>query len=351
MRQQEQPDPRAAAAGARRHGEIARHFLQPGLLERPAGTAALLGIIVGSAVVLSSIVWRLLFGDLPVKVPIAATIVAPIVGLPLILYLQHVIHRLAQSQRALTLLTTQLSAATEAAELGSRAKSEFLARMSHELRTPLNAVIGYSEMLLEDADAGDGLSPAHAADLKRIHTAGRHLLSMVNDVLDLSKIESGRMDLLAQPIDLARFIDDIAASCRQFIAARRNELQVERAPDLGSMIGDAGKLRQVTLNLLSNAAKFTENGRITLAVARQRRDGGDWIRIAVSDTGIGIDRDTLAKLFTNFTQADPSIATRYGGTGLGLALSRKLCRLMGGDIEAESEPGHGSRFTLSVPAG
>ncbi|MGO8920273.1 MAG: sensor histidine kinase [Stellaceae bacterium] len=330
---------------------MARSFLQPGLLERPTGTVALLAIVVGSAVALSSLVWRLLFGDLPVRVPITAIIVAPIVGLPLILYLQHVIHRLAQSQRALTLLTTQLSAATEEAKLASRAKTEFLARMSHELRTPLNAVIGYSEMLLEDVDAGDRLGAAHATDLKRIHSAGRHLLSMVTDVLDLSKIEAGRMDVRAQPIDLARFIDDIAATCRHIVAARRNELQVERAADLGRMIGDATKLRQVTLNLLSNAAKFTENGRITLAVARERRDGGDWISIAVSDTGIGIDRDTLAKLFTNFTQADPSIAARYGGTGLGLALSRKLCRLMGGDIAAESEPGRGSRFTLRVPAG
>ena len=351
MRQSEQAKSPGTAAAAREQSDATRLFPHPGWLERPAGTAALLGIVLASALALAFLTWRLLFGPVPINVPITVVIVSPIVALPLILYLQLVIHRLARSQRALTRLTTELTAATEAAETASRAKSEFLARMSHELRTPLNAVIGYSEMLLEDAETGNGVGEQHAADVRRIHGAGRHLLSMVNDVLDLSKIEAGRMDLLAQPIELAAFVDDIAAASRTFVAARRNELQVERGSDLGTMVGDPTKLRQVTLNLLSNAAKFTDDGRITLAVAREHRAGGDWIRIAVSDTGIGIDRDTLARLFTNFTQADASIAARYGGTGLGLALSRKLCRLMGGEITAESEPGHGSRFTLRVPAG
>jgi signal transduction histidine kinase len=339
-----------AASEADAHSRVARILLQPGWLERPSGTVALLAVVVGSAVGLSLLVWHLLVGPVPIQVPIAAAIVSPIVGLPLLLYLQHAIHHLAQSQRVLTQLTAQLTAATEDAELASRAKSEFLARMSHELRTPLNAVIGYSEMLLEDAQNG-GIAEEHAADIERIHHAGRHLLSLVDNVLDLSKIEAGRIDVLAQPIDLARFIDDIIAASRPLVAAKRNELTVERAGDLGTITGDATKLRQVTMNLLSNAAKFTENGRVTLSVARERHPDGDWISIAVGDTGIGIERDTLARLFTNFTQADASIAVKYGGTGLGLALSRKLCRLMGGEITAESEPGRGSRFTLRLPAG
>ena len=324
-------------------------FSGPGWIERPAGTAVLLAIAVVSSVALSLAVWHFLVGPPPVQVPIAAAIVSTIVALPLSIYLQHIIRRLAQSERVLTQLTAQLTQANEAAELASRAKSEFLARMSHELRTPLNAVIGYSELLLEDGSAG-GLGGEHAADLGRILGAGRHLLALVNDVLDLSKIEAGRMDVLAQPIDLGRFVDDIIATSRPLLAVKQNELRVERAEDLGTITGDATKLRQVTLNLMSNAAKFTERGQVTLAVARERDGGADWVRIDVSDTGIGIDRETLARLFTNFTQADPSIAAKYGGTGLGLALSQKLCRLMGGEIAAESEPGRGSRFTLRLPA-
>jgi signal transduction histidine kinase len=335
--------------GAGDQSKLWRALPEPSWLEHPAATAGLLTLVVNSAVGLSLVVWHILVGEAPRAVPITAAIVAPVVGLPLLLYLQHVIRHLACSQRTLTQLTAQLAAATEAAELASGAKSEFLARMSHELRTPLNAVIGYSEMLLEDAEAGS-IAAAHAADLKRINGAGQHLLSLVNDVLDLSKIEAGRMAVQAQPIELAAFVDDIAAASRPLVAVKRNELRVEHAADLGIILGDAVKLRQVLLNLLSNAAKFTENGRVTLAVRRERQPSGDWISIAVSDTGIGIERDMLARLFTNFTQADPAIAAKYGGTGLGLALSRKLCRLMGGELSAESQPGRGSQFTLRVPA-
>jgi signal transduction histidine kinase len=243
----------------------------------------------------------------------------------------------------------ELAAAKDEAERASRAKSDFLASMSHELRTPLNAVIGYSEMLLEEAES-DGTNETLVADLKRIHTAGRHLLALVTDVLDLSKVEAGRMEVEAQPIDIGSFIAEVVSTVQPLAARNGNALTVTSEGELGSMVGDATKLRQVLLNLLGNAAKFTRGGRITLGVAREHSEAGDWMRFSVSDTGIGIDGDGLARLFTSFTQADPSIRSQFGGTGLGLALSQRLCWLMGGDITVESERGRGSCFTVRVPA-
>jgi len=243
----------------------------------------------------------------------------------------------------------ELAAAKAEAERASRAKSAFLANMSHELRTPLNAVIGYSEMLLEDAEAAGALDE-RAADVRRIHTAGSHLLALVNDVLDLSKVEAGRMEIETGAIDIDSFIAEVVSTAQPLIDRNGNQLQVTREAGLGSMFGDATKLRQILLNLLSNAAKFTRDGRIGLAVRRERAPDGDWLSVAVSDTGLGIEPATLARLFTAFTQADASTRSAYGGTGLGLALSRGLARLMGGDVTVESELGRGSCFTMRVPA-
>jgi signal transduction histidine kinase len=246
-------------------------------------------------------------------------------------------------------LANGLKTAKDGAEEANRSKSQFLANMSHELRTPLNAVIGYSEMLVEDTEA-EGGGAERVADLKRIHAAGRHLLALVNDVLDLSKIEAGRMEMVTAPIELRAFLDDVTATASTLIESNENELVLHCAEDLGAVIADATKLRQVMLNLLSNAAKFTRAGCVTVTATRERRTTGDWVGITVGDTGIGIERQVLGKLFTAFTQAEPGTQSKYGGTGLGLALSRRLAQLMGGDIAAESEPGQGSRFTLRLPA-
>ena len=319
------------------------------LLETPVGTLVLVGVAVLSSLLLCFPIWRaLFFSAVPNAVPITATIVSFIVGLPLVLYMQHVIHRLYDSERTLKKLAEELDTARAKAENANAARSEFLARMSHELRTPLNAVIGYTEILLEDAGRSGG-NDEHAADLRRIHDAGRHLLTLINDVLDLSTIEAGRMAMCVAPIDLARFIDDIVAAAQPLIDRNQNTLVVERRNDLGTVLGDAPKLRQTVLSLLDNAAKFTKQGRITLSLERERRARGDWLTIAVRDTGIGFSPEKIAALFDNFTQAEPLMTRRYGGTGLGLALARKLCRLMGGNITAESVPGQGACFTLRIP--
>jgi GAF domain-containing protein/CheY-like chemotaxis protein len=233
-------------------------------------------------------------------------------------------------------------------EAADRHKSEFLANMSHELRTPLNAIIGYSEMLQEDAaDLG---AEQLTDDLKRINAAGKHLLELINAVLDLSKIEAGKMELYLESFDVAGLVKDIAAVIQPLAAKNANRLEVRCPDEIGAMRADLTKVRQALFNLLSNASKFTDRGTISLAVARETSEAQEWMVFSVSDTGIGMTPEQLTRLFTAFSQADAATTRKYGGTGLGLALSRRLCRMMGGDVTVESEAGRGSTFTIRLPA-
>jgi two-component system, NtrC family, sensor kinase len=232
-------------------------------------------------------------------------------------------------------------------EEASKHKSQFLASMSHELRTPLNAIIGVTEMLLEDArdfKREDELEP-----LDRVLRAARHLLALINDILDLSKIEAGRMELHLETFPLVPLIEDVAKTVEPMAAKNVNRMVLDCPPDLGTIHADQTRFRQTLLNLASNANKFTENGIVTIAARPQRVDERDWITIAVTDTGIGMTEEQMGRLFQEFSQADASTSRKYGGTGLGLAISRHFCRLMGGDIAVQSKPGEGSTFTIRLP--
>jgi signal transduction histidine kinase len=220
--------------------------------------------------------------------------------------------------------------------------------MSHELRTPLNAIIGYSELLQEEAEERGQTDLV--ADLEKIHLAGGQLLTLVSGILDLSKIEAGKMELQLETFDLAALIAGVVTTTEPLVAKNGNVLRVEGPDDPGLMHADPDKVRQILLNLLSNAAKFTRQGTITLAVARELTDGTDWVCFRVTDTGIGMTPTQMETLFQPFTQADGTIAHRYGGTGLGLALSARFCWMMGGAIGVESEVGKGSTFTVRLPA-
>jgi signal transduction histidine kinase len=233
-------------------------------------------------------------------------------------------------------------------EEASRHKSQFLASMSHELRTPLNAIIGLTEMMVTNA-ARFGTEKA-LEPLRRVNAAGIHLLSLINEVLDLSKIEAGKLELNPEPINLARLIDEVIGTAGQLAEKNQNRLVVEAQENVGALNADSMRLKQILLNLLSNACKFTKDGEVALRV-RKVADGRDWVELAVADTGIGLTAEQQAKLFQEFTQADSLTARRYGGTGLGLAITRKLARMMGGDVTVTSEPGKGSVFTVRLPAG
>jgi signal transduction histidine kinase len=243
----------------------------------------------------------------------------------------------------------RLREAKDMADVANRAKSIFLAKMSHELRTPLNAVIGFSEILLEGVEL-DGKKGHKKVDLERINSAGKHLLSLVTDVLDLSKIESNLIELKIEKFDLNEMVHEVIANVQPMVAEKGNKLVVKCPSGLGMVSTDQTKLRQAALNLMSNAAKFTENGTIILSVQRRKSQAGDWIEIQVQDSGIGIAQSDIGRLFQNFGQANSATSSKYGGTGLGLALSQKFCALMGGGISATSQLSHGSCFSIRVPA-
>jgi len=239
---------------------------------------------------------------------------------------------------------TRLGEANAQLAAASQHKSQFLANMSHELRTPLNAIIGYSEILQEEAEeVGD---EAYIPDLQKVNAAGKHLLGLINDILDLSKIEAGRMDLFVESFEVGQLVREVEAIVQPLVDKNANALIVKCSEDVGEMQADLTKVRQALFNLLSNAAKFTDHGTISLTVERVH---DDWITFAVTDTGIGMTEEQLGRLFEAFSQAEASTRSRYGGTGLGLAISRAFCRMMGGDLTVTSVYGKGSTFTVRLP--
>jgi signal transduction histidine kinase len=244
-------------------------------------------------------------------------------------------------------MNNELKGLYQQIETASRHKSDFLASMSHELRTPLNAIIGYSEMLMEEAEDLDRRD--FIPDLQKIRASGKHLLALITDILDLSKIEAGKIELSPETFDIAGLIEDVASTVQPLIDKNANVLTINRAGDLGALYADITKVRQILYNLLSNACKFTERGTITLNAIREHAEGADWLLLSVRDTGIGMTDEQMAKLFQPFSQADIQTARKYGGTGLGLAITKQFCGMMGGEIRVSSEYGHGTTFIVKLP--
>jgi len=262
-------------------------------------------------------------------------------------YSEHLEQQVAMRTAELAEINGRLAVTARQAKVANETKSEFLANMSHELRTPLNAIIGITEILIEDAeiDNSESLDP-----LRRVHRAGDHLLMVINDILDLSKIEAGRMELNPERFDVVGLLQDAVGTAQLLADSNGNRLVLDAPNDLGEIDADPLRTKQILLNLLSNACKFTHGGEVRLAAQRRSNGNGDGeLRFDISDTGIGISDAQMQRLFTAFTQADSSTTRKYGGTGLGLAICRELSRMMGGDVFAESEPGKGSTFSLRLP--
>ena len=239
--------------------------------------------------------------------------------------------------------TEELKILREQAQNASKAKSDFLANMSHELRTPLNAILGYSEMLMEEAE--DDELESYAADLAKIQSSGEHLLTLINDILDLSKIEAGKMDLHIEEFEFVKHLAQIEATAKPLVEKNGNKFILENNATFEKLKNDQTKLRQILFNMLSNAAKFTKEGSVTLSINTIEKD----VRFAVTDTGIGMNEEQLGKVFDEFTQAEASTAKDYGGTGLGLPISKKMTEMMGGKMEVESEEGKGTTFSITIP--
>ena len=317
-------------------------------------------LLTGVALQLATFIGaRIVVGEFPMLVPLESlwlvnliSIVSALIYITFVaLYYENVMREsseLEQAANAQRIKAGELRQAMLRAAEASHQKSIFLAKMSHELRTPLNAVIGYSEMLRDDLEEKPGWEQK-AADLDRINAAGRHLIALVNDVLDLSRIEADDLQLHNEEIDLVSLVEDVIATTEPLIKVQDNRLELQISPHIGCIVADGLKVRQSLLNLLSNAAKFTSKGTITLTVMRRQGPGGERVMFEVRDTGIGISKEGLKRLFRNFSQAERDTSSKFGGTGLGLALTRRFCESMGGSVEVESQVGVGSSFKLEIP--